>query len=214
MNNENQMKKITNIIDEAFRLRDDTRIKTLIPKTKRELKSMIKEKFEKTGPIMDLTDIDVRHVEDMGSLFDEVEPESLNVSSWQLHKLKNARYMFYNCEKLTNLDLSRWDVSNISSMRAMFFNCTNLKTIDLTGWNTSSCEFFNEMFAYCSKLEEIYGIENFNVSKADTMKSMFNGCVSLKDIDFSKWNVKPHVNTKLMFNQCDKMKNIPEWYRN
>lgn len=206
------MKTIENIIHEAFRLRDNTKLIKIIPKTKRELKNLIKERFEKQGSALDFTDIDVRNVEDMGSLFDEIAPTSLNLSNWKVSNLKNARYMFYNCENLTKLDLSRWDVSNVSSMRAMFFNCNNLKTLNLSGWKTDNCEFFNEMFAYCTKLERIDGIEDFKVDKADTMKSMFNGCENLPDINFDKWNVKPHVNTKLMFNQCNNMKNLPEWY--
>ena len=46
--------------------------------------------------------------------------------------------MFQNCTGLTSIDLSTWNVSKVTDMRYMFQNCTNLTSIDLSNWDTSN----------------------------------------------------------------------------
>ena len=63
------------------------------PKTKEELKEIIKERMKTNGPDCDLNDIDVSLVKDMSFLF---------------------------CRSKFNGDISKWDVSNVESMDSMF----------------------------------------------------------------------------------------------
>ena len=45
------------------------------------------------------------------------------------------------------------------------------------------------MFHNCYKLEEIKGINKFNINQVTKMNSMFEGCYELKYLDLSKFHI-------------------------
>jgi len=86
-----------------------------------------------------------------------------------------------------NIDISKWDVSNATDMGHMFYGCRNFNS-DLSSWDVSNVTDMRFMFYRCHKF----------------------------DCDLSNWdisNIKDIVNgTYHMFDGCNLLKNIPDWY--
>ena len=91
------MKKLSNFIIEKFRLsKDNINQYNYQPKTKKELKELVKKLIIERGYEADLNDIDTSEITDMSYLF--------------------------NYKELVNFrgDISEWDVSNVKDMSWMF----------------------------------------------------------------------------------------------
>lgn len=91
----------------------------------------------------------------------------------------------------TTYDFTNWDVSNVENMSNLFSGAFGLKAINLTGWNTSKVKDISSMFEMhdsynTSVLENIMGIEDFDVSNVENMENAFYECRSLTN-DFSSW---------------------------
>ena len=87
------------------------------PKTKEELKEIIKDRISKEGYECDLNDIDVSQITDMSKLFYESKFNG-DISKWNTSKVKNMASMF--SESDFNGDISNWDVSKVNVMSYMF----------------------------------------------------------------------------------------------
>ena len=57
----------------------------------------------------------------------------------------------------------------------------------------------NHMFYMFSSLEYIYDAENFKTGDVTTFYDAFYGCTSLKEVDFSSWDVSNVTTLKYMF---------------
>ena len=130
---------------------------TVQPKTKDELKEIIKDTFEHKQ--YDLNFIDTSKITDMSELFclgvklrkfDKSIQKSINISDWDVSNVKDMNHMFHKCTYF-NCDLSRWDVSNVKDMSYMFQFCYDLNC-DLSGWNVSNVLDMRDMFYGCNKL--------------------------------------------------------------
>ena len=92
------------------------------PKTKEELKNIIKKRIEQEGPEVDLNDIDVSNITDMSKLFSNSKNFNGDISTWDVSNVINMRFMFYDCNNF-NQDISSWDVSNVTYISHMFKKC-------------------------------------------------------------------------------------------
>ena len=83
--------------------------------------------------------IEEKNIENMSFMFYNCNSLlSVDMSKWNINKVKNFDYMFQGCSSLTNLsNISKWDTSNINNMNSMFEDCKKLKT-DTTKWNTKN----------------------------------------------------------------------------
>ena len=91
------------------------------------------------------------------------------------------------------LDLQNIDCSNINSLDSIFPICdipSYIKTINVTGWNVSNVIEFGNSFGGLYFVEEIIGLDTWDMSSAITISSMFNGCSNLKSLDLSGWDLK------------------------
>ena len=95
------------------------------PKTKKELKEIIKERISEQGNKCDLNDIDTSLIDDMSFLF---------------------------CESSFNGDISKWDVSNTTDMYGMFAKSQFNQNI--SNWNINKNCYLTGMFAGCHIKEE------------------------------------------------------------
>ena len=121
-----QEKLIINSLQEKIVIKKSNSYK-YFPKTKKELKAIIKKRIKDEGNEVDLKDIDVSNITDMSVLF------------------KGTNF---------NGDISKWDVSNVNDMRFMFCYCGSFNK-DISKWNVSNVTKFDNTFVYC-KIKEKY----------------------------------------------------------
>ena len=147
---------VNDYIVEAFRINKDTKIKheyKYCPKTKKELRDLIKKLLDKRGGDADLNDIDVSKINNMTYLFSGLDIHNIDISEWNVSNVENMYCMFYGCIHF-NSDLSSWDVSNVDDMEYMFYACEKFNS-DLSKWNVSNVEEMGEMFYRCNSLQNI-----------------------------------------------------------
>ena len=120
------------------------------------------------------------------------------------NNLTKTNFMFYGCDKLTNLNLSNFITKNVINMNCMFYKCSSIINIDLSKFNTENVINMNHMFCKCSSLTYL-NLSNFNTQKVKYMMSMFFGCSSLAKIDLSKFNTQNVSNMIWIFSGCSSL---------
>ena len=149
--------------------------------------------------------------------------------------VKDMRYMFANCGKLTNLDLSSFDtantswgvegmfqdcknlqsiklspkftIANVNSMKFMFDGCSSLTALDLSKFNTSNVTNMIRVFEDCSSLTKL-DLSSFDTSKVNDMMGMFNGCSNLKELDLSSFVINPAIDKGYMLQGLAKLNTL------
>lgn len=130
---------------------------TYAPKSFKELKKIIEDRYDKLGPgtkknPIDFNDIDVSNInlfyDGSIGIFEKTKFEYIDISNWDVSNVEDMSFMFYKCEKLKFVgDLSNWDVSNAEDMYSMFDNCEKLKSVgDLSDWDVSGVKSMTWMF--------------------------------------------------------------------
>lgn len=145
-----------------------------------------------------------RWFQGMNKLTSLIYVENLNTS-----QVQDMDYMFYGCSSLTDLDLSSFDTSHVGGV-------TQTLSDEYTGGDDNSalyttyiCEGYGmkSMFDGCSNLVNL-NISSFNTSKVRNMSNMFNGCSSLENIDLSSFNTANVVDMAGMFKGCVKLERL------
>lgn len=183
---------------------------------------------------VDLSHWNTSSVTDMYSLFNGCSKlKSLDLSSFNTSAVTNMDYMFLCCSNIQSLDISSFETYNVDSMQSLFDSCTSLtqitfgdgfntekvtnmrglfsrcksmETIDLSKFSTSVVLNFDVMFDGCSSLKVINWGKNFDTHYAESFEGMFNGCVSLVSLDLSHFNTISARDLNGMFNECDNLK--------
>ena len=123
------------------------------PKTRQELKNIIKERIKKEGNKVDLNDIDVSQITNLSYIFAEYEDFNGGISRWDVSNATDMYFMFHSCESF-NQDISNWDVSNVTDMGYMFYGCKEFDQ-DISNWDVSNVINMRYMFYKC-QIEEKY----------------------------------------------------------
>ena len=145
------MKTLQNYITEKILINKNSKIAyNYHPKTKHELKDIIKQKIESEGNECNLNDIDTSNITDMSWLFKDSNFNG-DISRWNVSNVKRMDNMFVDSE--FNGDISNWDVSNVTSMYGMFYKSEF--NGDISNWDVSNVKFKLYMFDECP-IEEKY----------------------------------------------------------
>ena len=115
------------------------------PKTKEELKDIIKKRIEQEGNEVDLNDIDVSNITNMEGLFWKTDFNG-NISNWDVSNVTEMNSMFSGCKSF-NGDLSNWDVSKVNDMSYMFAGCNKFNQ-DISAWDVLNTEDMSNMFYF------------------------------------------------------------------
>ena len=196
------MKRLTTYLNEKLVVNKNYNTYQYYPTTWKELRRIIEERYKELGPgtesaPIDFNDIDVSRITTFYSggnngigLFQETKFEYIDVSDWDVSRVKNMNWTFDDCGKLESIgDISNWDVSNVKYMGNMFRSCYMLESIgDLSKWKSK-------------------------VSNVENMQWMFYHCKHLKTVgDLSKWDVSNVEDMQDMFTNSG-ITNIPSWYK-
>ena len=181
------MKNLNTYITEKLKIRKSSKPSyKYFPKSKEELKDLLKRLIDERGNEGDFNDIDTSYIKDMSQLFYDIDEFNGDISKWDVSNVTNMEMMFAGCN--FNGDLSEWDVSSVSNMEGMFCYA-----------------FFNND-----------SINTWNVENVTNMKEMFMGSdFKLINERLEKWNPKriTRIKTISMFLGCGKGKR-PTWYNN
>lgn len=176
-----------------------------------KLLKLQEENIDNPNPIyeLDLTDIDVSEITDMGCLFGDVlssvrHPVKLDISNWNTSNVFYMNHMFNQCRTLIEVNVSNFNTSNVIYMDYMFCNCESLKKLDLSEWDISKVTNMNGMFKDCHQLAEL-NLSGFNTHNVINMNSMFKDCWVLKDLDVSHFDTTNLVETYQMFAGCESL---------
>ena len=157
--------------------------------TKRQLKSIIWERYNNNKSFLDLTDIDVSELDDLSDIFYQFLVEVVDISGWDTSNVITMEDMFSCCKKLKKIiGIENLDVSNVEDTHGMFYCCENLVELDLTNWNPISLQNTYDMFYGCSNLKFIKNIENWQLPNIKDVSFMFYNCAKL-DVDLSNWDL-------------------------
>lgn len=144
------------------------------PKTKDELKNLIKKLIKERGNEADLNDIDVSLITDMSYLFcDDVHRFKRNGDIFGFEALirrsmeRDMEFIMVSLGEF-NGNISKWDVSNVKDMQGMF--CYSKFNRDISKWDVSNVKNMRYMF-FLSKFNS--DISKWNVSNVEDMKGMF-----------------------------------------
>ena len=128
----------------------------------------------------DMSKYDISHMTTMNGMFlgvslPEYPNDIIDLSPWNLSKIKDTSGMFRECSVGEIHGLNH--TGNITNMEYMFYECTSLEKVD--DFDTTNCTNMSYMFQYCLNLLTAPSIGENNVT---SMHYMFSGCHSLKEI--------------------------------
>ena len=146
------MKSLVQFIKEKLIIKKRNNKYNYFPKTKEELKDIIKQRIKEEGNEVNLNDIDVSNITDMSNLFEGTYFNG-DISEWDVSNVIDMGYMFSEC-KVFNQDISNWDVSNVTNMSHMFSECKAFNK-DISNWDVSNVINMYGMFNNCP-IEEKY----------------------------------------------------------
>ena len=163
------MKTLQQFITEKILINKNSKIVyNYYPKTKEELKDIIKQRIESEGNECNLNDIYTSNITDMSWLFKDSNFNG-DISRWNVSNVKCMDNMFVSSE--FNGDISNWDVSNVTSMYGMFYKSEF--NGDISKWDVSNVTNMGGMF-----LGSVFNqdISNWDVSNVKSMHEMFYEC--------------------------------------
>ena len=115
------MKTLQHYITEKILINKNSKIAyNYYPKTKEELKDIIKRRIKSEGNECNLNDIYTSNITDMSNLF-AYSHFNGDISRWNVSNVTNMEGMFGHSK--FNGDISNWDVSNVTNNTDIFYKC-------------------------------------------------------------------------------------------
>ncbi|VTU69944.1 hypothetical protein [Lactobacillus sp. CBA3605] [Leuconostoc pseudomesenteroides] len=149
---------------------------------------------DKALSTLDLSTFVTSNVTTMFAMFYGSGVTSLDLSNWDVTKVRSFSGMFGNTSALTTLDLTNWGVGRTASdvsMYRMFFRTPELTNLTLTNFKTTNVTDMSAMFyrlsVYSGGVTSL-DLSNWDVTKVTDFTSMFEEAHYLRTLDMSNWN--------------------------
>ena len=120
----------------------------------------------------------------MKEMFENCEElENLDLSNFDIIKMKNMGGMFRDYNKLKKIDgIEKFKTLEITDIGCMFYGCKELEKLDLSNFDTIKVTIMGGIFYECNKLKKINGIEKLKTPEVIDMEGMFYGCKELENL--------------------------------
>lgn len=117
--------------------------------------------------------------------------------------------LFYTANPtLVNLDLTGWKIPNLTTLDYFFNGNTCLENlVGLNSWDVSNVANIYQMFGSCKGLTSI-DLSKWNPCKVTNAQNMFTGCSGMTDVNLAGWNTEALTNASYMFNNCSALTEI------
>ena len=149
---------------------------------------------------IDLSMWDTSNATNVNAMFRASGIQQLNISNWNLSKVKGSTYLFPYTTNLITVDMSNVIFPQDSSILLSYASSVN--NIILDNVDTSHVTNMEGMFSGASNIQEL-DLSSFDTSNVTNMNQMFNGMTNLQSITFgSKFVHKPEATTTGMFTGC------------
>ena len=184
------MKSLNQYIIEKILINKSSKFNKIKVETRKQLETIILERYNKNKSFIDLTDIDISELDDLSYIFYELySMEVVDISGWDTSNVITMDCMFSQCPKLKKIiGIENLDVSKSEDVSYMFYGGENLVELDLTNWNPKLLQKTRYMFYGCSNLKIIKNIENWQLPNIKNVSYMFCNCTKL-DVDLSNWDL-------------------------
>ncbi len=93
---------------------------------------------------------------------------------------KNAKQMFYMCNRLRTADLSR--LTALNNFESAFNGCASLEMVTLSAVEQASATKFNSTFSGCSALREVLNFDKY--TQINDFNNTFKQCAALDSVRF------------------------------
>lgn len=124
----------------------------------------------------------------------------VGLDTWNLSKQTGSwSKMFCGCSKLKDLSpVEDWTIYS-TDISDMFKGCTSITSLDLSNWNMEKVENSSGLFNNCKSLNNLTGLERWNINSLTNISSMFFGSI-ITDFSFlNNWDVSKVTNMQGMF---------------
>lgn len=118
------------------------------------------------------------NLEDCSRAFNGSSAYGVEVGNWNMSKVYNASYMFYQLPNWVALNISDWNVSNLKDANHMFFSLPKIYDFPISRWNTHNLVNASYMFANNPGLGDVNWM-NLNLTNLQDASSMFAYCTKL-----------------------------------
>ena len=121
-----------------------------------------------------------------------------------------AGRMFAGMADCAEFDVSALNVSAAKNIHGMFEGCSSMENVaGLEKWDVSNVADMSYMFYGCNSLKDISALAGWNVSGVRNMSDMFGDCRALTDISsLKKWDVSKVIDMSCMFCGCKSLTDI------
>lgn len=149
---------------------------------------------------VDVSNWNTSHMKNLEGLFYYCTSlKQADLNSWNISNAINLRATFYRCQQLVELKIDKWDVSKVKNFASIFGYCSNVEALNLKEWKTSSAETFYAMFDGCTHVKTL-DVSNFDTSKVYSLAWMYSGTWNLNNIiGMENWNVNNVSSADHMF---------------
>ena len=135
---------------------------------------------------LDVRDWDLRKLTNTVYMFFQTPLISLDTSGWRLNNLSTAGQMFEGCNSIISLgDTSKWGLEKLTNANAMFNGCSALQSLDTSGWRLENVTTMKQTFDTCRALTTLGDTSRWNLIRCTDMQNFFSNCNQLTKVDIS-----------------------------